>query len=181
MPDIDHPGPRIYVADLAAYNTGILHGRWVDLNIDTTVDEVREAIRAMLHDTPVTPPEVAEEYAIHDYEGFHGYELDEYEALETVVSVATFIAEHGELGAELVNMSDDVDDARHSLEERYAGSGESLTAWAETYAEDTGQLDEIPERWHPYIDFERYSRDLELGGDINVLDVGGEVHVFWAG
>ncbi|MEM9374593.1 MAG: antirestriction protein ArdA [Pseudomonadota bacterium] len=35
--------PRIYVACLAAYNDGCLHGRWIDA---TTPDEIWEKVRA---------------------------------------------------------------------------------------------------------------------------------------
>ena len=37
--------PRIYVACLAAYNNGRLHGRWIDA---TTPDEIWGEVRAML-------------------------------------------------------------------------------------------------------------------------------------
>ena len=53
------PQPRIYVACLAAYNAGHLHGRWIEA---TTPDEVMVEVRAMLADSPL--PE-AEEWAIH--------------------------------------------------------------------------------------------------------------------
>ena len=49
--------PRIYVACLAAYNNGCLHGRWIDA---TTPDEVMAEVCAMLAASPlpdaVVPP-----------------------------------------------------------------------------------------------------------------------------
>ena len=57
--------PRIYVACLAAYNNGQLHGAWIDA--DQSADAIHEEIRAMLASSP-TPG--AEEWAIHDYERF---------------------------------------------------------------------------------------------------------------
>ncbi|RAN32203.1 antirestriction protein ArdA, partial [Hyphomonas pacifica] len=51
--------PRIYVACLAAYNNGCLHGRWIGA---TTPDEIMEKVRAMLADSPLPG---AEEWAIH--------------------------------------------------------------------------------------------------------------------
>ena len=57
--------PKIYVADLAAYNSGFLHGCWIDANQD--LDDIQEQIQNMLRKSP---EENAEEYAIHDYEGF---------------------------------------------------------------------------------------------------------------
>jgi len=81
--------PRIYVACLAAYNSSCLHGRWIDA---TTPDEIWEQVRAMLADSP--EPD-AEEWAIHDYEGFEGANLFEYASFETVCELADFIEEHG--------------------------------------------------------------------------------------
>lgn len=179
MEDAGRVDPKIYVADLAAYNMGTLHGCWVDLSIDTTVDEVQSAIAAMLEESPALPDVVAEEYAIHDHEGFHGYHLEEHEHLETVVKVAAFIAEHGELGAKLVNVSYDVDEAQEALTSRYAGCGTSLSDWVEEHLTDTGQLESIPEQWRRYIDFGAYANDLELGGDIFTVAVGADIHVFW--
>ena len=31
----------------------------------------------------------------------------------------------------------------------------------------------------PYVDWERYARDLELSGAVQTLEVDGVVHVFW--
>jgi len=41
---------RIYVACLASYNSGILHGRWIEATAD--VDEMQEEIDAMLRESP---------------------------------------------------------------------------------------------------------------------------------
>ncbi len=43
--------PRIYVADLAAYNNGHLHGAWLDPSRDE--DEVWEDINTMLSSSPI--------------------------------------------------------------------------------------------------------------------------------
>ncbi|MDT9165744.1 antirestriction protein ArdA, partial [Escherichia coli] len=59
--------PRIYVACLAAYNNGILHGAWIDAAREPWA--IYDDIRRMLRASPITD---AEEWAIHDYEGFEG-------------------------------------------------------------------------------------------------------------
>lgn len=87
---------RIYVACLAAYNNGILHGGWIDACQDA--DEIRRAIHDVLKFSPI---ECAEEYALHDYEGVEGISLSEYEGIDDVAALAAFIDEHGELGAKL--------------------------------------------------------------------------------
>ena len=71
--------PRIYVACLAAYNNGYLHGAWIDADQDA--DEIRDEIAAMLARSPIKG---AEDYAIHDYEGFEGVIIKEYAGIESV-------------------------------------------------------------------------------------------------
>jgi antirestriction protein len=92
------PTIQIYVACLAAYNNGYLHGQWIDL--DETLDTVWEQVHAILKSSPIPD---AEEWAIHDYEGFEGYNLGEYEGIEKAHTLAQFILEHGELGGLLLN------------------------------------------------------------------------------
>ena len=65
--NISTPTPRIYVACLAAYNNGILHGCWVDA--DQSFEDIWQEIRDMLASSPIPG---AEEHAIHDYDGFGG-------------------------------------------------------------------------------------------------------------
>jgi len=57
--------PRIYVACLAAYNNGKLRGEWIDANQDD--DAIFDDIKKILS---TSPEPLAEEWAIHDYEGF---------------------------------------------------------------------------------------------------------------
>ncbi|MCC2603641.1 antirestriction protein ArdA [Sphingopyxis yananensis] len=94
MTNLSGSNPRIYVACLAAYNNGYLYGAWIDA--DQNADEIREEIAAMLGRSPI---EHAEEYAIHDYEGFEGVTISEYAGIDTLARLGAFIAEHGALGA----------------------------------------------------------------------------------
>lgn len=165
--------PRIYVACLAAYNNGCLHGRWIDA---TTPDEIWEQVRAMLAASPI--PE-AEEHAIHDYEGFEGASLSEYASFETVCELADFIEEHGELGGKVLShFGDDLAEARAAFED-YAGEYRGAAEFAEQLHEDTGT--EIPDSLRYYIDWQALARDMALNGEIMVLQTGfDEVHIFWS-
>ncbi|WP_133131457.1 antirestriction protein ArdA [Legionella yabuuchiae] len=46
--------PEIYVACLASYNNGYLHGQWLDAN--QSEGAIMEDIQAMLEDSPVSDP-----------------------------------------------------------------------------------------------------------------------------
>ncbi len=75
--------PRIYVASLSDYNAGRLVGGWLEADDDLEV--LTGTVEALLADSP-NPG--AEEWAIHDYDGFAGLRLDEHEPLATVQRLA---------------------------------------------------------------------------------------------
>jgi len=164
---------RIYVADLAAYNNGKLHGIWI--NATDNLDAIQEQIKQMLAESPEG---FAEEYAIHDYEGFGGYVLSEYAGLETTQKIACFIEEYPDFGGELLNnFGGDLEEAGTAAEESYCGCYKSLADYAQELTEETTQ---IPENLSYYIDYERMGRDMELNGDVFTIEVGyEEVHIFW--
>ena len=164
---------RIYVADLAAYNNGILHGVWIDATQD--IDDIQEQINDMLASSP---EQDAEEYAIHDYEGFAGYSISEYESVQRAHEVACFLEEHGEIAGDLLShFGDCIEDAQKAIEENYCGCYASLADYAEELTEETTQ---IPEHLALYIDYEKMGRDMELGGDVFTIETGyQEVHIFW--
>ncbi len=72
-PTAENSEIRIYVACLASYNNGILFGQWIDATQE--LDDLYAELRAMLKASPIPD---AEEWAIHDYEGFEGLRLSEY-------------------------------------------------------------------------------------------------------
>ena len=64
--------PKIYVADLEAYNSGKLVGQWMDLTDYDNAEELMEAIQKFLIKSG------GEEYAIHDFENFPRSLYSEY-------------------------------------------------------------------------------------------------------
>ena len=164
---------RIYVADLAAYNAGKLHGVWIDATDD--LEDIEQQVETMLVQSP--EPD-AEEYAIHDYEGFGGYDLSEYEGLEAAHDIACFIDEYPDFGGELLNHFADLDEAQRVAEENYCGCYRSLADYAQELTEETT---DIPANLTYYIDYESIARDMELNGDVFTIETGfEEVHVFWS-
>ncbi len=163
---------RIYVACLAAYNNGILHGRWIDATED--VDHIWKETKAML---AVSPIERAEEWAVHDFEGFEGLYISEYTSFETIAGLAAFIEEHGEMGAKLIeHMGGDKDSAETALQDHYIGQYESVADYAQELTED---MTDIPESLIYYIDYEKMARDMTIN-DLIVIETGyREQHLFW--
>ena len=170
--------PRIYIACLASYNAGILHGNWIDLD---GTEDVKEIINETLKQSPV---EDAEEWAIHDHEGC-GY-LGEYAGFQVLDAIS---AAHGKAETESVDWElfceycthaghDIKTGAVEKFSEARAGSGSSLVDWCHGFLDDSGQLEAIPENLRHYFDYEAFARDLEIS-DIFTIEHGGETHVFW--
>lgn len=163
---------QIYVADLAAYNNGILHGAWIDATLD--IDDIHAKIIELLKNSPEP---FAEEYAIHDYEGFCGIDIHEYEGIESAHKKAVFVEEHGELGAQVAShFGDDLDDAERALSEAYIGEYPSLADYAQ---ELTEECSEVPEHLAYYIDYDQMGRDMDMSGDIFFIQLAyEEIHIF---
>lgn len=164
--------PRIYVACLAAYNNGILHGAWIDAAQEPW--GLWDEVNTMLAASAIAG---AEEWAIHDYEGFGGVRVEEYTSLDRVAALAAFIAEHGTLGAALLDHCDgDVDNAREALEDRYMGSHHSLADYMQEVTEENTV---IPHSLRYYIDYQAMARDAEINGDLFTVQTAWDaVHVF---
>lgn len=162
---------RIYVACLAAYNNGILHGAWIDA--DQEAWAIYDEIALMLRASPV---EGAEEWAIHDYEGFESVRIAEYAGTECVAATAAFIAEHGRLGAELIDYFGELDEARDAMQDRYYGAYPDLADYVQ---EITEECQTIPENLRFYIDWQAMARDAEMSGDLfTIRTAHDEIHVF---
>jgi antirestriction protein len=170
-------GSRVYVASLSDYNAGHLHGVWVDA--DQSPEELDDAVHEMLARS-VEPD--AEEYAIHDFEGFGAYDVHEYDSLELISRIAAGIRDHGigySYWADAVARHDP--DLLDRFEDVYLGRWDSMQAFAEELLTDFGidvVLEQIPEpwRWYLHVDTEALARDL--AADYHVFDGPDGVHLF---
>jgi antirestriction protein len=150
------------VACLAAYNTAELHGRWI--NACEIIDDIYAEITEMLEKSPEPG---AEEYAIHDYEGFGPLRLSELEPIETVARIAEGIAEHGLAFAHWAALVGTTEDDLESFTEHYLGHWPSMEAYADQLVDDFGvqqELDRltVPFREYIRVDTEALARDLEI-------------------
>ena len=159
--------PRVYIACLASYNNGILHGSWIDCANDP--EDIKTDIHQMLKASPI---EMAEERQIHDYEYFHGFDPSGY-LPEKLSQFALFIEEHEILGAELLDIHDDIDKAKEVLEDYYLGCYESLSDYAE---ELTTSCCDIPKHLEYYIDYHSMARDMELNGEFYSIQTKHDEH-----
>src|SRR6202022_2303852 len=82
------PSPAIYVASLADYNNGVLHGAWIDAAREPA--EIQADINAMLAES--REPN-AEEFAIFDYDQFGLCRIHENDPIDLVAQIARGINE----------------------------------------------------------------------------------------
>ena len=177
---LQEPLPRIYVASLSDYNNGILHGEWIDAGQDDEV--VHHQITTLLRNSPSEAH--AEEYAVHDFEGFGQYRVGEYEPIETINAVARGIAEHGPAYAAWASHCDGELERLDQFDDAYRGEWNSLTEYAEQLLDDLGLEhiieQHIPESLQAYvtIDSEAFANDLTLSADITAVEHADGVWVF---
>jgi antirestriction protein len=127
----------------------------------------------------------AEEWAIHDSEGFGSLRLHEYESPTTVSRLGNGIAAHGPAFASWASICDNEPEALGQFDNHFLGNWESAEAYAEELFDQLGYQQQLeatlPESILPYVklDAELFARDLELAGDISTADAeDGSTWVF---
>jgi antirestriction protein len=170
--------PRVYLACLASYNAGILHGRWIELD---GTEDLEEGLLEMRSSSPAND---ADEWAVHDHE--HCGHLGEYPGLQRLKMLEEAFKHAEAEGLDWELLCAFCDHAGHELEpqsvtlfhDSFTGSGFSLVDWCRQFFEETGEIERIPEHLRHYIDYQAYARDLEIN-DVFTVEHGGETHVFW--
>lgn len=160
---------RIYAACLASYNSGILHGKWIDV-AGEWVDEIRDQISAMLEKSPAPG---AEEYAIHDYDDLPNFgEHPDLQAIADYSRLVESAAESGynqdEVRAIVDNYNGNIEDAEKALENTH-GVWDSWRDYADEHADELLACESLESFASRYFDYEAYARDL--AHDYTALDV----------
>lgn len=179
--------PKIYVACLASYNNGILHGKWIEATSDP--DEMRAEIAEMLRSSPCpnitladgTPS--AEEWAIHDFEGLPS-NLGEYTSLDTIAEIVALTEDFSHIDESalmaIIENFHDPDTARTELDENFVGIYPSFKDYAYEVADETlNQYPGLPDFVTNYFDYDAFARDLKH--DCTVVDLPNhDVAIFYA-
>lgn len=163
---------KIYVACLAAYNEGILHGAWINLNECNDSDDIHNLINDMLSKSPIPN---AEEWAVHDTDGISGLDKLELGDMIKLNECDTPDLIMGLINQGVVN---NIEDAIEYHENNYQGQHDSLSDYAQEFFESCGYLDDLPDLIKYHIDYESMGRDFELGGDIFTIESGRTIHVY---
>jgi antirestriction protein len=174
------PDVGVYIACLAAYNAGRLHGAWIDLEGDTDEDDLQEAIAWIL---ATSPEPGAEEWAMHDSSGLPSYlSGTEWPDLGQLVAWAdAFSAYADEDAREAYRLA--CEDQHQTLteddfRETYCGCYSSGTDYAQELAEETGSLPAALPWPLTCIDWASAWRELTYDGYHLEPCSSGGVHIF---
>lgn len=174
------PDVGCYIACLASYNNGRLHGAWIDLELISDADDLQECIDHIL---ATSPEPGAEEWAMHDHAGLPDcLSRSEWPDLSELAAWGAALADlsrpewepfrfycddRGE-----VCSADDFRDAYH-------GCWDDPSDFAYQLAEDAGVMPESSAWPLSCIDWEAAWRELQIGGDYSAVSAStGGVHVF---
>lgn len=165
--------PRVYFADLEAYNSGRLRGVWVDFFEGIQPDDVQVAIDYLLHKSS------GDEWRIDDSENFAGFTCWD---LEKLCEVAALIHEHGEEAVKgyLAHLGDDAN--LDEFSDYYIGCFKSEA----TFCEEHFQIAEAAETiqvfdWatlDQYIDWEAIANDAFINSYYSHDEGHEKIHVY---
>ncbi|MBD2078427.1 antirestriction protein ArdA [Leptolyngbya sp. FACHB-17] len=169
--------PRVYFADLAAYNAGRLRGVWVEFFEGIEPDKVQFAIDAMLKSSE------GEEWRIDDYENFAEFTSCD---LEKLCQVAALIHEHGEepIKGYFAHRGDDAE--IDEFTDYYIGCYKSEAAFCKEHLGEEGGICEAAEAiqvfdWatlDKFIDWEAIANDAFINSYYSHEEGYEKTHVY---
>ena len=163
-----------YITNLGKYNEGDLAYKLISFPIDE--GELNEALKEIgcyyVDDDGVEHNVEYEEYFFSDWECEIPFDFGEFPNISEINDIAERVEllaayELETLKIILKEHTSDVDEALRIVEDnnyRTWDSCDSMADVAETRADEYGYLEDIPERFQCYIDYEKWGRDLEIKG-----------------
>lgn len=159
---------KIYVGTYSKYNNGSIEGKWLDLSDYSDKAEFIEACYE-LHKDESDP-----ELMFQDYENIPEQFISESHISESFWTYSEAMNELSTEEAEAFeiwvnndskDITSDIQSLIEDFRDAYCGHySNGLEDYADQLIEE-GVLGEIPKALAPYIDVEKFARDLELGGD----------------
>ena len=163
-----------YITNLGKYNEGDLAYKLISFPIDAS--ELNEALKEIgckyVDENGVVHNEFYEEFFFSDWECEIPFDFGEYPNISEVNDIAERVEalkkyDQDVLRVILEEHTSDVDEALRIVEAcdyRTWDGCDNMADVAEARADEFGYLDDIPERFQCYIDYEKWGRDLEIKG-----------------
>jgi antirestriction protein len=154
--------PRIYVANLAAYNSGRLKGKWIEPSTDA--DELAEQIADAIGGNVDR-----DEWAFHDYDAFP--DMGENPDLDDVAAMVELLEEHpyaivkAAMSFVWNNDRQDIDSLKEWLDDGY-GIYESKRDYVEQLVDDMGGPSKLGKQAiDSCFDYDAFGHDLSIDAD----------------
>lgn len=163
--------PRVYVGTYSKYSDGSIEGKWLDLEDYSDKEAFLEAC-AELHADESDP-----ELMFQDFEGIPEGMISESHIDDDLWDWINLDDDDKSLLAvyrDNIDTAGTLEDAREAFEGIY----ESAADWAESFIDECGMLESMPENLRGYFDYESYARDCGYDG-MSFIEVSyHEVYVF---
>tara|TARA_R110001606_G_C15062071_1_gene614892 strand:- start:51 stop:623 length:573 start_codon:yes stop_codon:yes gene_type:complete len=165
IPQESKPEPKIYVANLEAYNNGRMLGAWVSPLQYDSFDKFAKRIKEVTRDTV----DYADEIAVHDYD-YLPSSMGEYPDIEGIYDFCHQIEDSSLCldaliaYAEYMHGSDITQINFTEAEDLYCGKYNYFKDYAEYYFDECGdgaEIEKLPENLQFHFDMHSYSKDLQ--------------------
>ena len=161
-----------YITNLGKYNEGILAYKLISFPIDE--NELNEALKEIgckyTDENGVVHNEFYEEFFFSDWECEIPFDFGEFLSISEINDIAERVEalkkyEQDVLKVILEEHTSDIDEALRIVEAcdyRTWDGCDNMADVAEARADEFGYLNDIPELFQQYIDYEKWGRDLEI-------------------
>lgn len=163
-----------YITNLGKYNEGVLAYKRISFPIDE--EELNEALKEIgckyVDENGVVHNPLYEEFFFSDWECEIPFEFGEYENINEINDIAERVEllatyELETLEVILKEHTSDANEALRIVEAcnyRTWDGCDNMADVANAMADEYGYLNDIPERFQQYIDYEKWGRDIEIKG-----------------
>ena len=163
---------RIFLTDLAAYNSGYLIGEWITLPLEA--EELEKSIQKILYQgEEVCKDGIHEECFITDdeFEDISFFKVEEFDSPYLLNERISFIEENIEPHQYNIikflldnDLATSLEDAITKVDDVIVHSDCSMSDIAEAYVEEIIETDNLPPLIAGHIDYNGIGRDLEIDG-----------------
>ncbi len=158
---------KIYLTDLAAYNSGYLIGEWIELPLEE--NELNEKLQNILKKGGEICNEKHEEYFITDYES-DILDIEEYSNIYDLNNQAQKLSDLNDYELKIVKfllnegLSNNVEEAIENIENVILYEDQNLEDLAYELVEELYDTKNLPSLISSNIDYKGIARDLEIEG-----------------
>jgi antirestriction protein len=156
METINQTFPALYVGTYAKYSNGSISGKWMYLDHYADAEQFLDACKELHADEPDA------ELMFQDFQGFPKYFYNESMTIGQMEDLYDFIHycddNNKDAAHEYVDNFGGWD--KYDFENVYLGEWETEEDFAEHLLNETGDMNEVPERLRYYIDIKAYASDL---------------------